>query len=449
MEDIEHDIESLRRTIGELERQLHAVRRIAASLSTSVKSEEIVRDALDISLDLVKARAGSIILYHPDRKRLIFEYVVGDRADTLRGLDIAPDQGIAGTVFLTGRTNIADDVSKDISHSKAIDEKTGFATTNMVTVALKSPDCAPLGVMQILNKESGNFDYNDINLIEIMGSEIAAAIKAAHLYEQARLATVVRFIGDISHDVKNMITPAMTGAETLKLILDDCFDRFDGCVESMCDAGSNGDAVKDSMEELRCLYPDMIELIVDSCNTVQDRMLEISAAVKGIVSKPSFELADILGVARRVSFTLSAHAQKKGVRLHVDPDDGEIIADIDCKQIYNAIYNLLFNAVDACSDGDSVTFRISARRDGVFPDGNSILMECIDTGPGIPEKVRAVLFTDDAVSTKPMGTGLGTKIVRNVIDAHGGTIKVISEVGKGASIQCLIPAARNDKTPAE
>jgi signal transduction histidine kinase len=309
----------------------------------------------------------------------------------------------------------------------------------MVTVPLKSPDCEPLGVMQILNKENGNFDENDINLIEIMGSEIAAAIKAAQLYEQARLATIVRFIGDISHDVKNMITPAMTGAETLKMIIDDCYERFDSSLET---DSSDSMSVKDSMGELRDIYPDMIEMIIDGCNAVQDRMAEISSAVKGVVSKPNYEPADIQAIAQRVDHILTPHAQKKGVSLNIDPLDAEIIADVDSKQLYNAIYNLLFNAIDACKNGDSVTLKLTSNYEGSFPEGNFILMECIDTGPGIPEKVRALLFTDQAISTKPMGTGLGTRIVKNVIDAHKGLINVISKEGNGTNIQCRIPANR-------
>lgn len=437
------DLQSLQHTIIEMERKLHAVRRIAASLSTSTKSDDVVRDALHISLDLAKAKAGSIILYYPDKKKLVFDYVVGDKADTLKGLEMEPDKGIAGNVFMTGTTSITEDVSKDVAHSKEMDDQTGFVTTNMVTVPLKSPDCEPLGVMQILNKESGNFDTNDVTLIEIMGSQIATAIKAARLYEQARLATIVRFIGDISHDVKNMITPAMTGAETLKMIIDDCYERFDNTL--MADGVGLSD-VKDSMDELRDIYSDMIEIIVDGCNAVQDRMAEISSAVKGVVSKPNYETSDIHIIASRVVHILEPHAQKKGITLNVDPSEAKTMADIDSKQIYNAIYNLLYNAIDACSSGDSVTLRLDTHPEGVFPDGNLVSMECIDTGPGIPEKVKALLFTDQAVSTKPMGTGLGTRIVKNVIDAHKGLIKVTSEEGKGTTIQCLVPVNRIDIT---
>ena len=62
------DTEGFRRTISELERRMDAVRRIAVGLSTATKMEDLVREALDISLALARADAGSILLYHPDKK---------------------------------------------------------------------------------------------------------------------------------------------------------------------------------------------------------------------------------------------------------------------------------------------------------------------------------------------------------------------------------------------
>ena len=104
------------------------------------------------------------------------------------------------------------------------------------------------------------------------------------------------------------------------------------------------------------------------------------------------------------------------------------------------MYNLIFNAIDACGQGDSIAVRFNAVLSGEFPDGNYIAIECADTGPGMPQHVKAKLFTDEAISTKPMGTGLGTRIIKNVIDAHGGTVEVESELGAGTTIRCRIPA---------
>ena len=58
----------------------------------------------------------------------------------------------------------------------------------------------------------------------------------------------------------------------------------------------------------------------------------------------------------------------------------------------------------------------------------------------LPE-IRDRLFTKRVVSTKPSGTGLGTKIVKDVVDAHGGRVWAESEVGKGTTIHIILPLA--------
>ncbi len=433
------EVQELHKTVTELERQLDAARRIAMGLSTITKVENLVQEALNISLQVAEADAGSILLYDPEKDKLVFKYVVGEKADELTGMELAPDQGLAGQVFGSGQSSIAEDVSREKAHLREVGEKVGYITTNMVTVPLKSVDNEPIGVMQVLNKRGGPFDHHGVTLIEIMAAQIGAAIETARLHEEARLATVVRFIGNISHDVKNMITPTMTGAETLQLISDDCYQQFDEQLNKLAATPAEVDQIKDTMVELRELYPEMIEIILEGCDAVQQRMAEISAAVKGIVAEPHFEMTDIVPLAQRVGNLLSVQADKEGITVSIEPVGEVPTAMVDAKQIYNAIYNLIFNAMDACQQGDTITFRIQGQSEGQFPEGNYIMMECADTGSGMPEEVQAKLFTDDAISTKPMGTGLGTRIVKNVTDAHGGLVEVQSEEGVGTTIRCRMP----------
>ena len=436
------DIETLRRAMAALERQIAAVRRIAVNLSTATEIEDLVREALDTSLTLAQSEAGSILLYHPAKQKLVFEYVVGEKADELTGAELEPDQGLAGMVFQSGRALVSEDVGTERAHSPELGEKVGYVTRNMVTVPLMSPEAEPLGVMQVLNKRDGQFDEHDVSLIEIIAAQIAVAIKAVRLHEEARLATVVRFIGNISHDVKNMISPPITAAQTLEMVANRCFEQFDECLSRHADAPDQTSEVAESLAKLRTLYPTVVEMILESCEVVQQRTAQIAAAVKGVTSQPHFEPTDVASIAQRVGTMLAPQAQRKGVTLTIEDARELSPAMVDGKQIYNAVYNLILNAIDACEEGDSVAFRC----DGL-PEGNILMMECRDTGPGIPDEVKSRLFTDEAVSTKPMGTGLGTRIVKDVVEAHDGTIELESEVGVGTTIRCRIPLRRSGDGP--
>jgi signal transduction histidine kinase len=112
---------------------------------------------------------------------------------------------------------------------------------------------------------------------------------------------------------------------------------------------------------------------------------------------------------------------------------------LDRRRMYNCIYNLVHNAIPETPPGG--TIRVSARRraDDEHEAPGTLEIVVADDGRGMPESVRARLFGDDAVSTKPGGTGLGTRIVRGAVEAHGGSISVASAPGAGARFTLTLP----------
>ena len=436
------DLGVLRERLAQRDRQLNSIHAITAALRTITKLNDLVKESLRVTLDCVQARDGSVILYDPAKEKLVFTYVIGAKASDLIGLELDPGQGIAGSVFQSGQLRVSEDVSKEADHDRKVEEQTQYVTRNMVTVPLKSPEGKTLGVMQVLNKDTGHFDENDVEVLEILGGQIAIAIESARLYEEARLAEVVRFIGNLSHDVKNMITPSQTGAETLQMIADESYERLDELLTPENCAGCPLDEIWVALDDLRVMYPEMLSMVLDGCDAVQQRMVEVSAAVKGIVSEPHFERQQLGPTIERVVKPLELVGEKAGVTVSYQPQGELPDIDMDDKQLYNAIYNLMNNAIQATPSGGSVTAYARLSEKGEFepfPDQQVVVLEITDTGQGMPPEVRAKAFTDNAISTKPMGTGLGTKIVKNVMDVHDAKIQVDSEIGKGTTIRCLLP----------
>ena len=437
---IRREMARMRGQIAQLRRQLDAVYAISGALSSIVDLDEMLRETVDVSLRTVGANAASLYLHDRETDELIFRYVVGDKADILTGMRIRADKGIAGEVFQTGIPMITRDVSEDEHHLTTVDQRTQYVTRNMVTVPLKSIEGDPIGVMQILNKNEGSFDEQDLELLSIMGAQAAAAIESQRLYEEAKLAVVVKMMGDISHDIKNMITPVQTCVQTLEYMFDRMCTDMDEVMQQHADGGPETlKQIEEACVPLREFMPDAVEMCLDGSLAVQDRVREIADCVKGIVAEPNFELANISDIVQKVAQPLSLVAEKAGINLRTDGvgDIPETI--IDQKQMYNAIYNLINNAIPETPAGGEIRVNTSAVTEGEFPDGSYVLLEVADTGKGIPERVRAKLFTDQAVSTKPGGTGLGTRIVKNVVDAHEGQIWVESEEGKGSQFFVKVP----------
>jgi len=110
----------------------------------------------------------------------------------------------------------------------------------------------------------------------------------------------------------------------------------------------------------------------------------------------------------------------------------EIVADE--RRLFNAFYNLINNAIPEVPRGGLI--KIAAKEE---PVGVSIHITVADTGKGMPPEIRDTLFTSAAKSKKRGGTGLGTKIVKDVVDAHNGKISVESQLGVGTTFHIYLP----------
>ena len=182
------ELAALQAKLAIRDRQLEAVHRTSAALSTVTGLDDLVREALRVSLSCVGATDGSVILYGSSRDRLVFSYVMGAKADELIGTELAPTQGLAGAVFQSGQRHVSDDVSQEAEHDTHIEERLGYRTRGMVTVPLRSARGRAIGVMQVLNKAPGSFDADDVAVLEILSTQIATAIEATRLHEEARRA---------------------------------------------------------------------------------------------------------------------------------------------------------------------------------------------------------------------------------------------------------------------
>jgi signal transduction histidine kinase len=183
----------------------------------------------------------------------------------------------------------------------------------------------------------------------------------------------------------------------------------------------------------------MIAGMNDTSRRIQDRVKEISDCIKGLSSPPRFLPCSIGSVVSEVIDTLTTLAQQKGITLSSRKLDSLPNIMADEHRLFNAFYNLVNNAIPEVSPGGRIT--ITGEN---MTDESGVRISVADTGRGMPPEVRDSLFTTQAMSRKRLGTGLGTKIVKDVIDAHRGRISVESEVGKGAIFQLFLPLTQEE-----
>jgi signal transduction histidine kinase len=144
-------------------------------------------------------------------------------------------------------------------------------------------------------------------------------------------------------------------------------------------------------------------------------------------------------VVDQVVKALGFLAEQRGIKLFREGLDSVPPILADEQRLYTVYYNLINNAIPEVPNGGSVTIRGQ-----VDSAAGQVLLSVSDTGRGMPPEVRDSLFTGHAISRKPGGTGLGTKIVKDVVDAHGGTIMVESTEGEGTTFYIRLPFRQSD-----
>lgn len=400
--------------------QLEAVERISHALFQSIDLDELVETTLHIALEEVGAEAGSILLADPEKEELIFQYSIGDKP-VPRGTGFPWDKGISGAVFQSGEARITNQVNRDAGHLRQIDQTTGFVTHDMITVPLRRWRGEPIGVLNVLNKREGAFTNHDLGLLTIISAFAALAIQQAKQFEDAKKAEVVTLLGDIGHDLKNLLTPVQAGVELLRDVVKDLF-------------GAMNSAELTYNKTNKKICDESVEIAQNGIRRLHDRVKEIADCVKGLSSPPNFALCAVGPVILEVFQTLQILAREKRITLRIDGLESLPEFRADERRLYNAFYNLINNAIPETPQGGSITVR-----GHLDLDTDGIALAVADTGRGMPPEIRDRLFSAKAVSTKKGGTGLGTKIVKDVVDAHKGKIWVESEPGVGTTFHLRFP----------
>ncbi|HEY3492657.1 MAG TPA: ATP-binding protein [Solirubrobacterales bacterium] len=143
----------------------------------------------------------------------------------------------------------------------------------------------------------------------------------------------------------------------------------------------------------------------------------------------------------RVRELLAGEIQKRGARVEVEDRSGGARVRVDPGQISQLLLNLARNALDAAQEASRTpVLELSVTRQGA-----TVSLMVRDNGMGIPPEERERVF-EIFYSTRKGGTGLGLAIVDRIARAHGGRIKVDSEVGEGTTVTVELPAVASPET---
>jgi PAS domain S-box-containing protein len=238
---------------------------------------------------------------------------------------------------------------------------------------------------------------------------IASAVAILHDVTDLRALEKMReeYIAFISHDLRSPLTSVMFFSSLLERLLGE---------QGLETEADNAKRIRQNAEQMRGLIQDLMD------------STRIEGGQRSMRKSPT----DIGALVRRVCDSASGNAKS---RIHIDADGVLPVIDADGPQIERAITNLITNALKYSTPDSAIGVRC-AHVDG------AIVVSVTDRGPGIAKDAAAHVFDKyfRAGRRDPgEGIGLGLYITRLIAEAHGGTVSVQSEVGKGSTFQLILP----------
>ena len=162
---------------------------ITQSLYQYLRIDDLILHIIERIKQVMHGEAVSVLLHDDKKDEFAFCWSsdTPERKDKLDEIRFSADQGIAGSVFKSGRAEIVLDVAKDDRHYRRVDSATRFKTKSLIAVPLKTKE-KTIGVLQVLNKERGVFDDKDLNFLVTLAPIIAMALENARMYTELDVA---------------------------------------------------------------------------------------------------------------------------------------------------------------------------------------------------------------------------------------------------------------------
>jgi signal transduction histidine kinase len=232
--------------------------------------------------------------------------------------------------------------------------------------------------------------------------EMQAQLKKTQiqLLQAEKMSSLGKLAAGVAHQLNNPL-----GGITLfaKLILED-YDLPDGARDDI------GRILRDAQR----------------CSDTVKELLEFARQ-----TKREMHPLDINKSISRTLFLLESQMIFHNILIECNYDNNLPMVSADSQQFNHVLMNIILNAADAMEGSGKLTVTT-----GRVPDKNRIFVEITDTGGGIPEHVLPHIF-EPFFTTKEegKGTGLGLSMVYGIIENHGGTIAVESELGKGTKFR--------------
>jgi len=419
-----------------------AVERLTSLIDAgrALSSIHSINELFDYFIDQVShnLKVGRVSLMLLDEKReLYIAASKGISEKVIKTTRVKEGEGIAGYVVKTGKSLLIRNVQSGLLGG---DLRPGlsdsFISAPLVLgIPLKFHDHV-VGVLNVTNKHSGEaFNDNDMAFLSGLAGQAAVAIEAARNFDELRqtceslksaqnqliaserLNALAQMAAGVAHDFNNILAGILGKVQLLNLQL----------AENSYDVGSIRSSLA-TMEKIALQGAERVKQIMDFAGVRQEH------------SNAVMDLNEIVQNAVRITQPKwKDECERRGATINVQTALG-VISPVEgnSHELTQVVSNLIFNAVEAMSDGGDLFL-------GTVQEGDRVLLEIRDTGSGMSAETQGRIF-EPFFTTKKAGHGLGMSIVYGIIKRHGGDIELESVVEQGTVFRIHFPNAQTSFT---
>jgi len=471
-----HLLQQNERMFSMLERRhklLETAARVGQMVTSILDMDELLKHTVNIICSEFNFYYSGIFLVSEDEQWAVLRagYALAGRKMMAENYRLHVDEkSMIGNSIIQQQAKIALDVAGEESRFK-----NPFLPNTRSEMALPLVvQSHALGALTVQSDQLNAFTEEDITSLQAMADQIAIAINNAQLMFKLEAATaeivrtktfeaIATATGEAIHWVGNKAAPIPGSVKRVRedllyiLALAAQLSESDAKNESLAaavqtvreEAEAKGIDLKQILVEMSAMKQNRLQALVSVESLLEDLDIAENSAVtilsikEGLIGPARQRNDSVVSLSEMITNTVANMGLPEGV-VELEWAEHMPNAFVDARQVEQVFNNLIKNSWEAMAQTYLPKIFVKGMRD-VNP--NFVLVTVKDTGPGIPkeiqEKIWVSFFTTKGGSG---GTGLGLSSVMQIVNQHGGSISLESEVGKGALFSVRLPVEKKYKT---
>jgi len=391
--------------------------RFSQELVSILQLDTLLDNTLQTLVRVMEITRATVYLYDEPQHGYRLEASVGEAPDHANHVLVLSDEQLIVDLREHPRALVTEELERRENNPQALAEGATLRRLDYEACIPLTTKRGLVGIVLLGKKRSGGiYSGEDLKLLATLGNQAAMAIENARLYENLklqeratqraeRLASLGTLTAGLAHEIRNPLVSVKTFLQLLPERLNDT--------------------------EFRTTFLEITTFEVERITRLLSQLLEFARP-----TEPKLHPEDVALIVRQMGLLARNEAIKHGISLDwtVPMDLPKVL--LDAEQIKQVLQNLLMNAIQATPEGGRVQVDVRpARKAGAV---QHVQIEVADSGSGIPEENLEKIFTP-FFTTKEKGTGLGLAVAHRIIEDHGGTMEVTSQVGRGTTFVITLP----------